>query len=223
MGLTNSLREEETEGPGRTHRRREGSRQAASPGTHPSPNLCQERERESRSGREDAQKHPVPESGLPVEVNSPPLNLSWGFGSAVGSPFQLRRGHLSLRDQLLASEATGRSPWDSGLSRSPEPRRRGPDQGAGSGCVVTVPAWPRGRCPRRPWRTPHPRHGPGPAPGRRAFAARGGVCCFCSQPERERDGCWRRNSGLTSDCCCLGFCFFFWGTLTSFSSRALLC
>lgn len=136
---------------------------------------------------------------------------------------ELRRGHLSLRDQLLASEATGRSPWDSGLSRSPEPRRRGPDQGAGSGCVVTAPAWPRGRCPRRPWRTPHPRHGPGPAPGRRAFAARGGVCCFCSQPERERDGCWRRNSGLTSDCCCLGFCFFFWGTLTSFSSRALLC
>lgn len=109
------------------------------------------------------------------------------------------------------------------VSVAPEPRRQGPDQGAGSGCVVTAPAWPRGRCPRRPWRTPHPRHGPGPAPGRRAFAARGGVCCFCSQPERERDGCWRRNSGLTSDCCCLGFCFFFWGTLTSFSSRALLC
>lgn len=38
-------------------------------------------------------------------------------------------------------------------------------------------------------------------------------------PERERDGCWRRNPGLTSDCCYLGFCSFFWRSL-DFLSQA---
>lgn len=202
-----STREAEAEGPGRASRRLESSGLAASQRCTRAPKPtsplwcrgwwvgCRGRCRESGSGRgEDAQKHPAVETGPAVEVT--PSSLSWRSCSAVGTPFQLSKGDTSLSgisSSPLGAQARGSwngSHWLPGASLS-----GGRSRGAGSRGVVIALASPRREAPPVTAVNATPSDGPGPAPGRRALPARGGVCCFCSQREREREGYWR-NSGL---------------------------
>ena len=100
------------------------------------------------------------------------------FSASKGTPLPLR----------LAPRLWGRQLGDPGMlpSGSRELRRLGAGRGAGSRGVVTAPAPPLLEAPLATAVNAPPSDGPGPAPGRRALPARGGVCCFCSQRESER-------------------------------------
>lgn len=160
---------------------------------HPGPTCAKRDGEKTGQGEKMPRSTLFPSLDLPVEVNSPPLNLSsWGFGSAVGTPFQLRRGHLSLS---LGSAPRlwgyiGGSPWNSGLSRPPPPSlgvggRTG--GGAGSGRVVTAPAGPgpAGGAPRDRGE----RHAPGTAlapPPAGARSRPGEACAASAASQRGR-------------------------------------
>lgn len=145
---------------------------------------------------------------LPISLGAP--------ARSSGTTFQLQRTSLPPGLAPRAAGATARGSWN-GSSLSPSLGTWGRGElaffGGGGG------GWGLWQSPRRDCARPAAREAPratsvnatpparpGPAPA--GAPGPGGVCCFCSQRERERDGCWRRNPGLTSDCCCLGFCSF---------------